>query len=175
LLPDLDGLTVARRLLAETGGAPKIIAHTAAALAEYRVAARAAGCVDFLVKPIRFEQVYECLRVHLGAEFEYAAPPAEIETPAAWSAGPLRLPGELYTRLAMAAELHSTTALKACLLELRQLDPEAGQLAEHIRRLMRSYDMDGILHLIARAASPALAAPVATPAHGYDSPQNCSA
>jgi hypothetical protein len=70
---------------------------------------------------------------------------------------------DLYARLATAAELHSTTALKACLLELRQSGPEAGKLAEHIRHLMRSYDMDGILRLIMRAAAPARADAAAPP------------
>jgi len=90
----------------------------------------------------------------VGAEFEYADPPPESKTPPEWNAGQLQLPDELYARLATAAELHSTTVLKSCLIELRQLGPGAEQLAEHIRHLMRSYDMDGILHLIARAAVP---------------------
>ena len=56
---------------------------------------------------------------------------------------------ELCARLMVAAELHSTTALKACLQELRRLDPEAQRLADQIRKLMRSYDMDGIQRLLA--------------------------
>jgi len=164
LMPDMDGIAATRALLAATGGRGcKIVMQTAAALAEYREAAGRAGCVDFLVKPIRAEQLYECLRTHLGVEFEYEAPPVEPEPPAAWNAAPLPLSEELYARLATAAELHSTTALKACLLELRQLGPEAGELAEHIRHLMRSYDMDGILHLIMRAAAPVRADVLAPP------------
>jgi hypothetical protein len=54
----------------------------------------------------------------------------------------------------VSAELHSTTALKACLQELRQGGPEAKRLAEEIRFLMRSYDMDGIARLLARTALP---------------------
>jgi hypothetical protein len=113
--------------------------------------------VDFIAKPIRAERVYECLRIHLGAEFEYADPPA-AEKLSEWDGGQLQLPDELFARLATAAELHSTTVLKTCLIELRQLGPGAEQLAEHIRHLMRSYDMDGILRLISRAAVPAVAA-----------------
>ena len=64
------------------------------------------------------------------------------------------LPGDLYARLTTAAELHSTTALKACLQELRQVSPEARQLSENVRHLMRSYDMEGILRLISRATVP---------------------
>jgi len=174
LLPDLSGQAVARELLA-SGPDLKVVAHTAAALTQYRLEAQAAGCVDFLVKPIRAEQLYECLRAHLGVAFEYATPQLETETPGEWAAGHLELSGELYARLATAAELHSTTALKGCLQELRQLGPEAGQLAEHIRHLMRSYDMDGIMRLILRAAAPALPATTVTHSHGYEAPKNCAA
>lgn len=153
LLPDMNGLTVASALRTEAGGS-KIIVHTAAAVTRYREEAAQAGCVDFLVKPIRAEQVYECLRVHLEVEFEYDATAAAAEPPADWQGGPVGLPDELYARLTTAAELHSATALKACLLDLRQLGPEAARLAEHIRHLMRSYDMDGILRLTLRAAVP---------------------
>jgi signal transduction histidine kinase/CheY-like chemotaxis protein len=174
LLPDLAGGAVARELLAAWPDM-KIVAHTAAALTQYRLEAQAAGCVDFLVKPIRSEQVYECLRTRLGVTFEYHTPAPEVETPGEWAAGPLELSEELYARLATAAELHSTTALKACLQELRQLGPEAGRLAEHIRHLMRSYDMDGIMRLILQAAAPTLPAAEVTHSHGYEAPKNCVA
>jgi len=174
LLPDMAGQAVARKLLAAQADL-KIVAHTAAALTQYRVEAQMAGCVDFLVKPIRAEQVYECLRAHLGVAFEYATPVPETEAPGEWAAGHLELSEELYARLATAAELHSTTALKGCLQDLRQLGPEAGVLAEHIRHLMRSYDMDGIMRLILRAAAPALPAPEVTHTHGYETPKNCAA
>jgi signal transduction histidine kinase/CheY-like chemotaxis protein len=171
LLPDANGIKTARDLLSIPACSKiKIMAHTASALAQYRDEARQAGCVDFIAKPIRAERLYECLRIHLDAEFEYADQPAEAKTPPAWNAGQLPLPAELYARLATAAELHSTTVLKSCLVELRQLGPGAEQLAEHIRHLMRSYDMDGILRLIARAAVPAANL---SSLHGYE--QNHSA
>ncbi|MDD5141077.1 MAG: CHASE domain-containing protein [Verrucomicrobiales bacterium] len=157
LLPGMSGVATARALLSEPDGATlKIVAHTASALTQYRDEAQQAGCVDFIVKPIRSERLYECLRIHLGAEFEYADQQPEAKKPSAWDAGPMYLPDELYARLATAAELHSTTVLKSCLIELRQLGPGAEQLAEHIRHLMRSYDMDGILRLISRATVPAV-------------------
>ena len=58
------------------------------------------------------------------------------------------LPDPLCGRLTVAAELHSTTALKACLTELRAVGPAGLRLAEEIRLLMRSYDMDGIQRLL---------------------------
>jgi len=64
------------------------------------------------------------------------------------------LPEELCARLMVAAELHSTTALKACLQELRRLGPDPQRLADNIRLLMRSYDMDGIQRLLTQVAAP---------------------
>jgi hypothetical protein len=52
----------------------------------------------------------------------------------------------------IAAELHSTTALKAALSDLRDLGPDAQALAEEIRRQMRSFDMNGILRTLNESA-----------------------
>jgi signal transduction histidine kinase len=70
---------------------------------------------------------------------------------------PVALPESLSARLLVAAELHSTTALKAALVEVRQLGPEACQLADALRERMRSFDMDGIQQLCLRWILPASA------------------
>ncbi len=62
------------------------------------------------------------------------------------------LPEALCARLAEAAELHSTTALKTCLQDLRLYSPGGARLAEDIRLLMHRYDMEGIPHLLLKAA-----------------------
>ncbi len=74
-------------------------------------------------------------------------------------------------RITTAAELHSTTALKSSLQDLRQLGPEAQLLGEHIRHLMRSYDMEGILRLIARATVPGSSTPEPVSSYGFALPE----
>jgi signal transduction histidine kinase/CheY-like chemotaxis protein len=173
IMPDMDGIATARALLSDPlTGQPKIVANTAAALACRRDEARAAGCVDFITKPIAAEQVQECLRAHLGVELEFApVQDASLDDPLpSWEGPPVRLPEELCARLVTAAELHSTTALKSCLQELRQLEPEAGRLAEHIRHLMRSYDMHAILRLVAQATTFDSSLPAVLPHHGFAQP-----
>jgi signal transduction histidine kinase/CheY-like chemotaxis protein/sensor domain CHASE-containing protein len=158
LMPGLDGAATARALLRDPSLArPKIVAHTASPLARHRDEAFALGCVEFLAKPFRCERVFECLQRHLGVEFDYAEPSLEFEPPR--PAGPLQvsLPDELYSRLAFAAELHSATAIKNCLPELRALGPDAQRLAERVRLLLREYDMDGISRLLSQAATPGAA------------------
>ncbi len=172
IMPDMDGIATARALLSNPGaGRPKIVANSAAALSYRRDEAYAAGCVDFITKPIAAEQVQECLRVHLGVELEGApVHSACMDALPPWEGPPVRLPEELCARLATAAELHSTTALKSCLQELRQLDPEACRLAEHIRHLMRSYDMHAILRLMAQTVAICSSSPATPPDHGFAQP-----
>jgi signal transduction histidine kinase/CheY-like chemotaxis protein len=154
LLPGVSGAATARKICEEhSRAAPKLVAHTASVLALHREDALAAGCVDFIAKPFECEQLYECLERLLGVEFQRAErvvdeffPEAPLERVA--------LPEELCARLMVAAELHSTTTLKAGLQELRQLGPEAQRLADRIRLLMRSYDMDGIQRLLVQTVPP---------------------
>lgn len=153
LLTGWSGAETARKIQGELGGlAPKLIGHTASALARYRTEALAAGCVDFIAKPYECEEIYACLERQLEVRFdrEAAAEGTLAEVPVERVA----LPEGLCARLQVAAELHSTTALKAGLQELRQLGPDACRLAEPIRLLMRSYDMDGIQRLLSQAVLP---------------------
>jgi signal transduction histidine kinase/CheY-like chemotaxis protein len=147
LLPESHGEEVARDILADSVcGAPKIIAHTASALPRHHENARAAGCVDFINKPFDCEKLYECLERHLNVRMERE--PGESEPSGAAALEPVALPDGLCARLTVAAELHSTTALKTCLAELSMLGPAADRLAAEIRLLMRSYDMDAIQRLL---------------------------
>ncbi len=149
LLPDQRGDEVARCLKSDPNfGDMKIIIHTASASPEHRDAALASGCVDFLAKPFSCERLYDLLRTHLGVTFEYTNFSVEVENGFGLSMVKVELPEDLCARLLVAAELHSTTALKGCLKELRDCGPEAETLADQVRHLMRSYDMDGIARLI---------------------------
>jgi len=139
LLPGITASETARLLMREGRNASmKIVAHSASPLTRLREEAAAAGCVDFLSKPFRSEQLYDCLQRHLGVSFEYAEPLPENDLPPTSNFSEIVLPEELCARLMVAAELHSTTALKAALQELRELGPAACELAGQIRHLMRS-------------------------------------
>jgi signal transduction histidine kinase/CheY-like chemotaxis protein len=151
-LPDQSGTEVARRLLQDPSGCrAKIVMHTASALAKHRDEAMAAGCVDFIAKPVALERLCDCLERQLGVRFEALDSAVEADAHPRLGHQRVVLPPDLYARLTVAAELHSTTALKAVLQDLRTEGGAAAQLAEEIRHLMRSYDMDGIQKLLARA------------------------
>ena len=67
---DLNGLDATRRLAEDpvTAAIP-VIAVTASALGDARQAAREAGCVDYLSKPIRVQLLFAMLQTHLGVKF----------------------------------------------------------------------------------------------------------
>jgi signal transduction histidine kinase/CheY-like chemotaxis protein len=153
LMPEMNGMEVAKRILGADDGngvSPKIVAHTASALAQHREEALAAGCVDFIAKPIHAVRLYQCLEQHLRIRFLVEERTADAESSDEDLSEGLVLPPELVARLMVAAELHSTTALKAGLSELVALGPPAEKLAVTLRHLMRSYDMDGIQRLLSR-------------------------
>ena len=65
---DLDGLEATRRLAATRRRRPiPVIAVTASAWGEVRQAARDAGCVDYLPKPVRAEGLFAMLQSRTSA------------------------------------------------------------------------------------------------------------
>jgi len=156
LMPGLGFEETVRTMQAAAGPGLKVVAHSASALPEMRHRALAAGCAEFLPKPIRCERIYGALEQFLNVQFERRAAPAEDLMNSSVNLRGLRiqLPEPLSARLAVAAELHSTTALKSALTELRALGPDAELLADHIRHRMRAYDMHGIQRLLAQVVTP---------------------
>lgn len=72
-MPRQTGLEATREIVAACeageGERPVIISMTAFALEMNREAAMAAGCVDFVPKPFRMEDLFEVLQRHLGVEY----------------------------------------------------------------------------------------------------------
>jgi len=62
-LPDGNGLALAREVLRQPGPHPKVIALSADAMPDTVDAARQAGVVDYLVKPVDFGQLWGVLSV----------------------------------------------------------------------------------------------------------------
>jgi len=72
IMPDMDGLEVARRLrgISECGSVP-IIAISASLSGSYHQECLAIGCNEFLSKPIYFDQLFQTLQRHLHVEWIY--------------------------------------------------------------------------------------------------------
>ena len=69
-MPEMDGLETTRRIRAnpETSSIP-VMMVTASAFGDARRAALDAGCIDFVSKPIRAEQLFQKLQHHLNVRF----------------------------------------------------------------------------------------------------------
>jgi signal transduction histidine kinase/CheY-like chemotaxis protein len=152
-LPEIDGLEATRRLIEEWGPrGPKIVATSASVLAHEQAGYLDAGCHDFAGKPFSAGRIYDSLQRLLGVDFIYKAT-LETEEEPPIDFNEIALPEDLISRMVMAAELHSTTVLKACLKELDAYGPHERRLAEHLRGFLRSYDLETIQRLIAQLPS----------------------
>ena len=92
-----------------------MIAVTASAFGDTREAAREAGCVDYLPKPVRAEALFAALQTHLGVRF---VPATELRRPPRHSLDRPRR-GAGAARCAKAAAIGSVTDLEALAHELR--------------------------------------------------------
>lgn len=71
-MPVMSGTEATRRIAREAGGRmPPIVSLTAFALEEQRRAALAAGCVDFMAKPFKREELFDIIGRHCAVTYQY--------------------------------------------------------------------------------------------------------
>lgn len=71
-MPVMDGIEATKKIRSLPGGADvRIVAVTASAFAEQRDEMLAMGLDDFVRKPYRPIEIYDCLATHLGIEYLY--------------------------------------------------------------------------------------------------------
>jgi CheY-like chemotaxis protein len=143
-MPDLDGLEATRRLAQDPATASiPVIAVTASALGEARQAARAAGCVDYLSKPIRAQELFGLLRLHLGMRFIGGMPQAAGDMPGLDVARRADVAGRLRTAVAVGdvSEIHVIAG------SLMRGGPAEAALGERINRLVVEFDFTQLTEL----------------------------
>ena len=156
-MPGMDGLETMQRIVSDLGvERTKIIACSASALTHEQERYSAAGFDAFIAKPFRLESICECLEQLLGATFQYTKV-SENPRPAGVTLdlSRLRIPKRLHERLTSSAEFYSTTELKQCLSELDKLGAHERYLALRFRELLRSYDMEAMMSILAAIKSAA--------------------
>jgi signal transduction histidine kinase/DNA-binding NarL/FixJ family response regulator len=141
---DLDGLEATRRLARDpaTSGIP-IIAVTASALGDVRQTARAAGCVDYLSKPIRVPLLFGMLQTHVGARFVSGSDRGPRAAPGV--AEPRR--SDVAAGLREALAVGDITAIQALARRLLAGDAADAAMGERISRLAANFDFDGLERL----------------------------
>jgi CheY-like chemotaxis protein len=150
VMPVMDGFEAIRRLRLEPSLAEmKIVALSASAFDATRTQSIAAGCNDFMTKPVRLEHVIDTVGRELGVHWlrDGATPDVTMTTPASIRRPPASLDG---LPRAVAQELHDLAMmgdirqLLARLDELRGLDARLGDAIDELEELGRNYDMKGL-------------------------------
>jgi CheY-like chemotaxis protein len=147
-MPVMDGLEATRRIRKLPGGKDvKIIAVTASALLEQRQEILDVGIDDFVLKPYRFNDIYDCLIKHLNVQYIYADTQAE-HTDHDWSltAEALRvLPLELRTELQTVLQSLDSEKIHAVIEQVATYDAELKNTLQH---LADNFDYPAILKVL---------------------------
>jgi PAS domain S-box-containing protein len=150
-MADLDGFEATRRIHAHPATARMpVIAVSAGAFGDIREAARQAGCIDFVPKPIRAEVLFSKLRQHLGVSFV-----SPRRAPAGEAAAETTPVARVAERLQTAAALGDVGALGDLARELAGSAGPSRALGERIAQLTRDFDFDALQNLAATTMSSA--------------------
>jgi len=124
-MPVMDGMEATRLIRTLPGGERVIIiAVTASAFSEQRAEMLNAGMDDFVRKPYRSHEIYECLSKHLGIRFLY-----KDDTEAQQPIAPLKpemlsvLPSKLLAKLEDALEKLDADQIELLIEQVAQYDP----------------------------------------------------
>ena len=137
---DLHGFEVTR-LIHESSAtaATPVIAVSASAFGDVREAARGAGCVDFIPKPIRADVLFAKLQQHLGVRFE----PVRGGQSSAEDGADVELPPWIADLLRDALAVGDVTTLERVARELAGT-PGGAAVASRIAALTRAFDFEGL-------------------------------
>ena len=144
-MPVMDGLEATRRIRELPGGREvKIVAVTASAFTEQREEMLEAGMDDFVRKPYRFNEIYECMTKQLGVQYAYAeAQDAQEVSDLALTAGMLAvLPPDLHRELHAALESLEGERITAVIGQVASFD---SKLHKTLSRLADNFDYPAIL------------------------------
>lgn len=147
-MPVMDGIEATRSIRAMTGGEKvKIVAVTALAFKEQQNELMAAGMDDFVSKPYRFNDIYDCLAGQLGVTFIYSTEKEEEKEP------PKTLTPDMLSVLSTTARNRFKKALKS--LESERIAEEVEKIAaidpklyDTLRYLVDNFDYPTILEAL---------------------------
>ena len=147
-MPGITGLEATLRIKRSPGGKETVvIALTASAFEEDPATARAAGCNDFVRKPIRMAEVFAKLREHLGVTYLYESSEAAATLP-----GPVLDPAALARLPAAWISAMQAACVQADLAEVRGLiarvRADARESADMLDELAQRFSFDQILEIL---------------------------
>ena len=129
-----------------------MIAVSASAWGEVRQAARDAGCVDFLPKPVKADLLFARLQRYTGVRFVSPVGDTDIALAPLDPAGAMNNQEDvrhLAARIREAAAIGSVADLDAIAGELAMAGDAPGTLGRRIAALTAAFDYDALLRLAA--------------------------
>ncbi len=105
------------------------------------------GFEHFLDKPLRAEELYACLSSLLSVEYEYEESTDETQDHSAgWNR--VSVTAELAAQLSGAAERQSLSELRQHIATLASLGTSEADLASHLDKLSRRFDMEAVKRVV---------------------------
>jgi signal transduction histidine kinase/CheY-like chemotaxis protein len=160
-MPVMDGLEATRQIRALTDGHKVTIAAlTASVFKEERDQVMAAGMDDFVRKPYRTREIFDCLRRHLNVRFVYAeesGPATTTAAPELTSAAMASLPYEVREQLRLAVLGLDAAEIGRLVAHIQVQNPD---LAENVRQAADALAYSSILKAL-NGCSSSLATPEA--------------
>jgi CheY-like chemotaxis protein len=128
-LPIMGGVEATRRIRELEGGREvRIVAVTASAFSDQREQVLAAGLDDFLRKPHRPEEIFECMARHLGVRYLYSqAAPASSPGPPLNPEALAALPEDIREKLADALVRLKTRRIAQIIGRISEFDGSLGR------------------------------------------------
>ncbi len=149
-MPVMDGLEATRRIRELEGGkAVKIVAVSASVFSDQREETLAQGLDDFIRKPYRASEIFDCLARHLGVRFIHAEAQTPISEQALSSATLAQLDPAFRQQLSDALVNGDSQHIAGLMPQIRQQD---AALAEAVQRHIDRFDYLPILHALESAA-----------------------
>ncbi|VAX28792.1 hypothetical protein MNBD_NITROSPINAE05-1358, partial [hydrothermal vent metagenome] len=152
-MPVMDGFQALDAIKKEFHPHPKLIAISASAFEYQRESTLMKGFDDFIPKPFRIENIFNCLAKLLEVEFlkeDAISPPEKMTARNLPPLSKIQLPEDILNRLKSAADLSNLTDLKLCMKELHAHGDDGQSLLKHLNPLAGKFDMAGILALLKR-------------------------
>jgi PAS domain S-box-containing protein len=151
-MPVMDGVETTHRIRQlPDGQSVKIVAVTASAFKEQQQEMLDAGMDDFVRKPYRFDEIYECMSRQLGIKYIYHSDKALTEAaPTMLSAEMLdKLPNTLRMELRNALESLDSKRITAILGRIGEVDVKLGGA---LSRLAEYFDYPAILDALDKSS-----------------------
>lgn len=146
-MPVMDGIEATQRIRKLPDGKDvKIVAVTASAFTEQRSEMLNAGMDDFVRKPYRFNEIYECLSKQLGVQYIYAGA-SRVEDEEVMLTAPMLavMPPNMRQELQDALESLEAERIAAVIQQVALLD---AKLHKALSKLAMNYDYPAILKVL---------------------------